>query len=216
MNNKAEFIALIEALAAAFNREADEALLLAYKIGLEDLQIRDLRRAVRKAIHGCRFMPSVRELRDLAGEVSGEARAVKAWEVFKRAIDQHGRYKSISFDDPLINATAWNLGGWIECCDRAAEHKGETWLRKDFERVYVFLHETGVGSQQSQALIGEHERSNKFQGCEIPEGLELACGMIPVAVESGLPPLLPGTVREIQVREIARPLAIPADMLKRP
>ena len=55
------------ALCSAFNREADRPFLMAYEMGLEGLTSQQIERAVRESILTSRFMPTVAELRELAG-----------------------------------------------------------------------------------------------------------------------------------------------------
>ncbi len=66
-NEVEEFYKQIGALAVAFNREADEALLMAYRIGLTDVPLPAVKRAVADALKAEQFMPTVATLRRMAG-----------------------------------------------------------------------------------------------------------------------------------------------------
>lgn len=208
MNNKEKpaFVTVINALAATFGREPSEPLLLGYWMGLEDLDIHTVEVAAAKAMRTCKFMPTVAELRELGGELQPADRAALAWEAFAKALQLHGCYTSVDFDDKLINATVRNLGGWVKLNERL-EQDGETWVRKDFERVYGTFMRSGASTSQALPLGGLHEQSNAGNGYDVTP---------PVLIETGLPghaaglievrPLVP---RIEEVAAVANQLALP-------
>ena len=149
----------IGAMAEAYRQTITKATIKAYELGLDDLPIEEIEQAVRRALRECKFMPSVSELRELAGVLSPADRAIKAWDIFTRAISVHGCYASVNFDDPVINATVRNLGGWVPVLTEM-EEQGSTWVRKSFERVYKSLATTGISKFQALALCGIHEQNN--------------------------------------------------------
>jgi hypothetical protein len=151
----------IAALASAFRVETDEAMFEGYWLGLDDLDLSAIKNAARKALRHCKFMPSSVELRELSGQVSGDGRALLAWDAFQRAVVGHGGYRTVQFDDPVINATVRNLGGWQRCCDMAPE-EFDKWLRKDFLATYQSLHAAGAGS--SEPLLGIFGQQNAATG----------------------------------------------------
>ncbi len=180
MTDQSDRIRLIAALAATFNREADEAMFQGYEIGLADLPLEDVQRAVQRAIRECKFMPAVAELRGLSGVMLPADRAIKAWDVFAKAVGKHGYYTSVNFDDPIINATVRSLGGWEAACEKGGD-EFDKWLRKDFERVYLAFERTGVGPEAAAPLVGFIGRTNAFTGYheDIPEPLLIACDLPP-------------------------------------
>lgn len=186
-----KFAATISALAATFGREMDEATIQCYWLALDDLQQADINRAVKAAMKTCKFMPSGRELRELAGVMSPESRAVVAWEQFERAVALHGYYDSINFDDAVINATVRNLGGWEKVCCLEGDEFSK-WLRKDFERVYVSLMQNGISAEQAAPLIGHSERQNRSAGYLTDGQLLLGNGeqkpLQRIEYKTGLPP----------------------------
>jgi len=178
-SERPEFIKAIAALACTFRAEATKLFCEGYWVGLRDLDVEQVQAAAVRAMRTCRFMPSVHELRTLAGVIGPEGRAVVAWEAARRAVSTHGPYRSVSFDDPITAATIRNLGGWPAFDDRLATD-GDVWVRKEFERVYVSLCSTGVSEEACGALGGLST---------IPRP--------PERVAVGLPPVEPGTVRTI-------------------
>lgn len=177
--DREEFSVVIAAVAATFRQEATEALYQGYWLGLSDLALDAVKNAAAKAIRQCRFMPTVVELRRLAGELSIEDRAARVWQAVRRAVLRHGYYGSVSFDDPLTNATIRSLGDWRMFCVRM-EEEDEKWTRKEFERVYAALARAGVSQADAAPLIGEHERHNTMHGY-------LDYVTPPVVVSCGLP-----------------------------
>ena len=175
---------LMAALATTFRVEATEALAQGYWMALDDLPIEAVEQAIRSAMRGCERMPTGAELRKLTGEMTGAMRAVHAWGAVAKSISQHGAYASVSFDDPVINATIRNLGGWQKLC--ATEDEELKWVRKDFERVYGSLCVTGVSVESTQYLAGIHEQNNCAAGHQVKA---------PTRIATGLPPHRDGMIR---------------------
>ncbi len=180
MTTQSDKTRLIAALAATFNREADEAMFQGYELGLSDLPLDAVKLAVERAIRECKFMPTAAELRELSGAILSADRAVMAWDAFAKAVSQISYTKSVSFDDPVINATVRSLGGWERCTGIGGE-EFDKWLRKDFERVYLAFERSGVGPEAAAPLIGFVARTNAFNGYheDIPKPLLIACGLPP-------------------------------------
>jgi hypothetical protein len=157
------FAGIIGALTRTFDREADEALLFGFKMGLEDLSIESIESAVATAMRTCEHMPNVATLRRLTGEATTDDRAILAWAAFERAVVREGAYASVEFDDPVIHATIRNHGGWQRCCGLPCE-EFDKWLRKDFLATYSALCSTGISREAGAPLIGICEASNRMNG----------------------------------------------------
>lgn len=164
-DDKKAFAAVIGGLAVSTGKEADSILLKAYWVGLEDLPIDAVQRAAMKALRESKFMPSVAELRELAGVASSQDQALKAWGVFQEAVRKHGYHRSVLFEDPVITATVRNLGGWMRVCD-LPEDEFSKWLRKDFISTYEALSHGDVGLSGEGHLIGFFESQNRKNGYE--------------------------------------------------
>jgi len=177
----------VTALAEAFGRQTTEATFRAYAIGLDGIPDAAVERAAMLALRANKFMPAPSELRQLAGEIPAEARAIKAWQAVAQAVAAHGYYDSVDFDDPVVNATLRNMGGWERFCERLDSDE-EKWIRRDFDRIYSSLMAAGVGPHEAAPLGGCIARENAANGYleHIP----------PVAlIECGLPPHAPGVLR---------------------
>jgi hypothetical protein len=184
------FTTVIRALAALFNREATEPLAHGFWLALSDLPMEAVERGAARAMRDCRFMPTPAELRELAGEMRLADRALCAWSVFERTVVERGGYKSVQFDDRILNATVQHLGGWVRCCELSCD-EFDTWLRKDFLRAYEAFCRTGVGPDAGGALIGSHQRENRLLGHDDACAAALAPGCAGDAlwIETGLPPI---------------------------
>ncbi|MGE4537625.1 MAG: DUF6475 domain-containing protein [Desulfovibrio sp.] len=82
-------------------------------------------------------MPTVAEfLEHLQGGSCDDKAEVEAGKVI-RAIEQHGGYTSVAFDDPVTQAViAQGYGGWTKLCEELVAGE-EKWFRKDFAKMYA-------------------------------------------------------------------------------
>ena len=177
----------IAGMALTFRCDVSETIFDGYWMGLSDLAIEAIEASVVRAIRTCKFLPTVVELRELSGEVPTEARALRAWEAFNRAVVSHGYYHSVDFDDRVINATIRNLGGWEAVCTIEGRDEWDIWLRKRFIKTYTVLAVGGISEDGAQPLIGCFDRENAFNGYH-----DHVKG--PALIECGLPPHPPGVV----------------------
>lgn len=203
--DREQFAKLIGALAIATRVEADELLLEAYWMALEDLPIESVAIAAKRALRECKFFPMAVELREMSGEVSPADRAVLAWDAFQKAVHQHGYYDSVQFDDPAITATVRSLGGWIRVCELPVD-EFDKWLRKDFERVYASYCRSGVSPEALEHLPGFFEKENGIKGATIKP---------PVLIETGLVPVGNRLVNSRKANSLSAPLDVPHAFVKR-
>lgn len=195
----AELFQIIVMLAAATNQECDEPRQLAYAIGLRGVPIESLRKALPELLQKSKFMPSISEIRIICGvDVSAEARAAVAYEKVCRASSHVGSYKSIRFDDPVINSTIIALGGWVEACDTP---KDCPHWRHRFITTYKALLEAKKGTMS--ALLGVAARENAGSGFESQAAITYECGLPPV----------PGISYEPVEQRLGRALGIDAQKL---
>ena len=159
MNDGERFARAMNVLAAAFDKEIDEATLEAYWMALEDMDIEGIERACKHAIQNLEFFPRPAHLRRSQADMDPASRAIIAWQAVVRAVATVGQYASVDFDDRLTNATIRNLGGWHWLCQQP-EKEVKVWIRKNFEKIYTSLAESGVTGDSTEHLPGIHERDN--------------------------------------------------------
>lgn len=216
---KAAVIMAVGALAEAFNRTSSDSMTRAYVIGLEGLTAEQVKRSMATALRQSKFMPSPAELRELAGEIRFGDRAELAWIALCKAVERHGAYKSITFDDTLINAAVLSLGGWIDLC--GTERKEfDTFFRARFLKTYEALARGGVnGKAVCTRLVGIIEQENALAGYTSDHdrvkalGPNCYIGQV-VTVETGLP-ALPSAPALIE-QDVAASASLPRLALKRP
>ena len=181
--NEDRFAIAIGVLGEAFRQKITPTTIKAYRMGLDGLTSDGVELAVRLAVARCKFMPVPAELRELAGELSPQDRAIKAWAAVSYAIMRHGYYRSVAFDDPITAATIRNLWhDWMQFSE-ALDTDDEKWIRKEFERVYCSLLRTGVSADAARPLVGYFESENRKNGyLDAPANT-------PVTVSCSLPPV---------------------------
>ncbi len=186
----------VGALSEAYRQPITEATIRAYAMGLDDLPIASIESAVRRAFREKKFMPTVSELRELAGDVhcSLADRAIRAWATVERAVVQHGAYRSVTFDDPVVNATIRSLGGWQKCCE-TPESEFDTFLRSAFLKHYEGLARTGVSDELAAPHIGIFDAENGMRGYGTRQ---------PLLISTGLPPLVTHQPRQ-SARQVIAP-----------
>lgn len=155
MNDQQRRARAFAILGEAFRQRVSETMLDAYELGLSDLSGSQVEQAVTAAIRGCKFCPTPAELRELAGEATAADRALLAWQSVERATSI-GSYRSVDFEDAIINAVIRTLGGWPALLARTPE-EFDKWARKDFLETYRAFARTGVDGESCRPLPGLSE-----------------------------------------------------------
>ena len=162
-------------LAESFGKTASKTMIDGYRMGLSGLTAEHVKLATATALQKCKFMPSAAELRELAGVVRVEDRAEIAWIAFDKAITEHSVYKTICFDDAVINAVVRSLGGVAVIVEMSDEQY--QFLRARFLKAYVAIARAGVGAEGASPLLGYFDQVNGTNGKHV------------VLVKTGLPAL---------------------------
>lgn len=163
MSRKQEITKLVMVLAEAFGRTASPATFAAYELGLDGLSLESIKLGVQTALKSAKFMPSPAELREMSGELKPEDRSQIAWLALCKAVETHGGYRTVSFDDVVINAAVRSVGGWERVCE-ADPKEFDAHIRREFIKAYTSLCASGVGEEQAAPLIGIFDRENAKLG----------------------------------------------------
>jgi hypothetical protein len=145
----------IAAMCVGFGQEATEATYMAYWMGLSDMALESVQRAVAMAMRNCRMIPRPIELRELV-EGKQQDRVEIAWMEVQKAIPL-GPYKHVDFGDGVINATVRSLGGWPNFLARFSSAEEEKWARNDFVKTYQRLINCGLSDEAMAYLPGMTE-----------------------------------------------------------
>lgn len=208
------FVALMQGLADNFGAELSAPGLEMRFEALKAFPLGQVQQAAMSLMETRKFlkMPTVAEFLEHMGSGSCDDRAeVEAGKVI-RAIEQHGGYTSVAFDDPVTQAVIFQgYGGWAKLCDELAV-ADEKWFRRDFAKMYaaysrqrveVFGHLPGRMELASAAGNARFERpaliGDRAKAAAIASGGRPALGRdIPQAITDGLKNMLPcrGTVRQ--------------------
>ena len=135
--DKTGFARLITGLAQTFHTAVSAADLEAYWRLLSRFSLEEIERAIAgycRSPKGHRFFPKPSELVVLIVG-SDTDQALRAWSTVMRAIRGVGAYRTVVFDDPLIHAVIWDMGGWQALCALLVDE--EPFRAKEFERRYV-------------------------------------------------------------------------------
>lgn len=179
-HNSEDFGVAVGALAATFGVEATKPLILGYWMGLSDLELSDVQRAVSRAMRECQFMPRPIELRRLAGQDTPEAAAMIAWGDVERAIGL-GPYKHVDFTDKLVNAVIRNMGGWPSFLGRLSDAESEKWARIEFLKCYGVFAQRGVDGESCEPLPGLSEKSVVAGNLAEPKVHRIVCTAQPAS-----------------------------------
>jgi hypothetical protein len=125
-----------------------------------------------------RFLPKPADVVKLIGGSTKDA-ALLGWSKVQRAIGTVGGYETVCFDDPIINAVIYDMGGWVDLCmvgtdempfkgnEFVTRYQGyrakgnlEGWPAKLLGRADMGNAQKGF-SQQEPVLIGNQTRALK-------------------------------------------------------
>jgi len=120
------------------------------------------------------------------GQIDTEDRALLAWGEVLKAIREHGGYRTVTFDDPLIMVTIREICSWADLCGQETDQLG--WTKKEFLKVYGAHMNLGTVSSTAVApLPGILAQDASLKGLEPPK---------PIRIETNLPPSKVKTVEE--------------------
>jgi len=188
-DDKPQFLQILTGLSDLYGSELSRVSISLYWESLKKYKIDMISIAASAHVKHSKWMPKPSEFIDVVrqNEISPEERATLAWGAVSRAAKSIGSYSCVDFDDPLINATVRNMGGWPRICTQPAEHF-ESFIRRQFIADYVVLCKANLSPESLLPLRGTFDKDN------------------PRKIETGLPPG-PGHKLLAEVKEKQRELA---------
>lgn len=163
------FSALMAGVGELYGKTISATLTNIYWRTLKCYDIEDVQRAFNAHIHNpdCgQFFPKPADIvRFIEG--SGETRALFAWTIVEKAIQQVGIYQSVVFDDPLIHAVLEDMGGWVKLCTMT--HAEMPFRANEFQKRYLgFVLKKPNRYPRYLCGIIESENTKNGYACEAP------------------------------------------------
>lgn len=180
---KSEFAESMAVITITLDRPMPSERMAAYFQLLQDIPEDDFSRGVRQLLNDRVYsnIPSPAELRQAAqgtrAGIDHQARALRAWQSVTEAFSKAGSYRSVTFSDPLVNATVRAVGGWVELCE--CENREIDFKQRDFLKHYAALLQTGTHAEQCRPLLGIIAQQNSRDGFQerLPEPVLIDCGL---------------------------------------
>ncbi|PCH57212.1 MAG: hypothetical protein COC15_01580 [Legionellales bacterium] len=108
------------------------------------------------------FMPKPADIIRILDGTSSD-KSLAAWQKVVAAMDQVSVYDSIAFDDAIIHAVIYAMGGWQRLCDTTISDM--PFRAQEFQKRYaLFLKQPPL--HYPKYLVGIHEESNRPNGFE--------------------------------------------------
>jgi len=161
------FATAMAIMGECFQKEPSKIMVDMYWKVLQDMDIKAFEDACLTLVNTRKItgtFPMVAEIREAAGGGAGAQAlgAVIAWDKLMYAIQTHGPYESVEFDDPKIFHVVRALGGWIEMGNWPEEET--KWKRKEFERLYEVYSANKNLPDPEHHLVGLTEANNRARG----------------------------------------------------
>lgn len=154
------FVKSMAGLCELFERQQTDALLDIYYQALSDLTDDQFRQGIAAIVRGKKFnkLPLPGEILDAVG--GNQSAALLALDKAERAVEKHGSYSAVIFDDPVIHMVIANMGGWPRFCAPSSygDDREWHWIQKEFVKLY----EAFSKSQRSEfptVLVGLSDTS---------------------------------------------------------
>ena len=161
--DKRPFAALMTGLAENYSQSmTPEGIELRFKM-LAPYSIAEVEAAAFSLLATRKYttMPTVADFLERLGGGTAEDKAEVACSKALEAAAVHGAYRSVVFDDPVLQAVINNnFGGWAKFCQ--AEY--DKWLRKDFCEAYAAYSRQGFAEYGYLPGLCEIENSAKGLG----------------------------------------------------
>jgi hypothetical protein len=170
-DDKGQFLQILTGLSDLYGSELSKISITLYWEALKGHRIDLISVAASEHVKHSQWMPKPSQFLDILtkSDMTPEERATLAWGCVSRAAKSIGGYACVNFDDPLINATIRNQGGWSRICTQPAEHF-ESFIRRQFIADYVVLCGAKLSVESLMPLHGTFDKDNPRQ------------------IETGLPP----------------------------
>ncbi len=158
------FRSMLEVVAEYCGKALSPGVVALYWQGLADLDILSVRKALNAHVQNPdtgQYMPKIADIRRMIGGTTRDA-ALMAWNKAQEAASRAGSYRSVCFDDPIINRVLLDMGGWSDHCARETEEL--PFVERNFCDRYRAYRTNGSDIGHPSYLIGLSEAQNARSG----------------------------------------------------
>jgi len=139
------------------NRKISEPLIQVWVNLFESKDTVKLQRAFSEHLERSSYFPKPADINALLNGTFG-SRSLAAWSSVIKAMEDHGSFASIRFEDPHVCPIIKSLGGWPYLC--AQTHADMVWLEKSFHIIYQDALTAGRTYSDTPYLAGTTEMGN--------------------------------------------------------
>jgi hypothetical protein len=163
-SDKKQFLSVINAVMSVYGKEVSPTGLQVWWAALEEYPFNEVTRAftsyVKSADSGT-FPPKPADIiRMIDGTV--QEKSVMAWSKVMEGIRHAGAYRSVCFDDPIINLVLQDMGGWPKICGSTVDES--QFLFAEFNKKYMAYSARGKDIKYPAILMGISEEQNRIAG----------------------------------------------------
>lgn len=142
-----------------FGKELSKSVMALYLEALQPYADADIVGACTTAIRTLKFFPRVSDFVDII-EGDPESKAAVAWATLIKAMEDHGHYHTVAFQDGAIMSAVNAMGGWTRICEYTYEELN--YRQKEFDRLYRQF--SRPGQVHPDRLMGWFEADNRSKG----------------------------------------------------
>lgn len=158
------FQAMLSVVAEYCGKTLSPGVVALYWHGLQDLDLGAVRKALNAHVQNPdsgQYMPKIADVRRMLGGTTKDA-AILAWNKAKEAVGRCGSYRSVCFDDPIINRVLLDMGGWPALCSKPADEL--PFVERNFCDRYRAYKTHGHAPGHPPYLVGLSEAANAQSG----------------------------------------------------
>lgn len=160
-----EFVKIISALSEMYGKAKPSDVVIAlWWQALKDFELPAIRKGLSMHVmnpDSGQFMPRPADVVKMLGGSTAD-NALLAWSKVSEAVRRIGSYDSVVFDDPIIHAVIYDMGGWV-----VVSMKGDDewdFVRNEFVNRYRGYAIRGETPSYPPVLIGIFETHNSKEG----------------------------------------------------
>ncbi len=158
MKNEKQLSEWLVLISEKFDKELSQGMIQMIKETLKPFPDQECKDAMKEVLLRGRFFKDL--LPDLMDRLDGGGKAMEAWQKVDKAIQEHGAYDTVVFDDPRIAVVIDLMGGWVFVAQ--SDNEQHKWNGINFQKHYAAVKAPRV----NRILPGVHDKNNISRGFE--------------------------------------------------